>query len=77
MIPGDTGSIISSVGSSPTLVGEEIGVSERRSRRDLWPDDRRRSSTGNCFSIPRSKDPFRSVFVLELSIGTLIELHSP
>lgn len=47
MIPGDTGSIISSVGSSPTLVGEEIGVSERRSRRDLWPDDRRRSSTGN------------------------------
>ncbi|GIX69838.1 hypothetical protein CDAR_17822 [Caerostris darwini] len=45
--PCDAGSL-SSIGSSPTLVGEDsINTGERRSRRDLWPDDRRRSSTVN------------------------------
>ncbi|XP_055930355.1 regulating synaptic membrane exocytosis protein 2-like isoform X5 [Argiope bruennichi] len=44
---GDAGSL-SSVGSSPTLVGDDsMSAGERRSRRDLWPDDRRRSSTVN------------------------------
>ncbi|GFS49951.1 regulating synaptic membrane exocytosis protein 2 [Nephila pilipes] len=44
---GDAASV-SSIGSSPTLVGEEtMSSGERRSRRDLWPDDRRRSSTVN------------------------------
>ncbi|XP_021001074.1 regulating synaptic membrane exocytosis protein 2 isoform X2 [Parasteatoda tepidariorum] len=46
--PDIGGSSLSSVGSSPTLVGEDIiTAGERRSRRDLWPDDRRRSSTVN------------------------------
>ncbi|GFV07178.1 regulating synaptic membrane exocytosis protein 2 [Trichonephila clavipes] len=44
---GDAASV-NSIGSSPTLVGEEtMSSGERRSRRDLWPDDRRRSSTVN------------------------------
>ncbi|XP_054722052.1 regulating synaptic membrane exocytosis protein 1-like [Uloborus diversus] len=64
---GDGSSSISSVRSSPTLVGEDIiTVTERRSRRDMWPDDRRRSSTVHprdlySYEGPERKEPMSGV----------------
>ncbi|XP_067135753.1 regulating synaptic membrane exocytosis protein 2-like isoform X3 [Centruroides vittatus] len=39
-LPGTDAASLSSVASSPTLVAEEVGkIIERRSRRDMWPED--------------------------------------
>ncbi|GIY66838.1 regulating synaptic membrane exocytosis protein 1 [Caerostris extrusa] len=79
--PCDAGSL-SSIGSSPTLVGDDsINTGERRSRRDLWPDDRRRSSTGkNSISITRLPSqitkPSRSRSVMP-NDGSLARSRSP